>query len=159
MADEQPSDDHLPEHASRRERLASRRHRVRILTVCGLIAVLIAGGAAAFALHAHNADSAPNTDQASDVDANHVNKNLTLLKKAKPPRRLTHDNPLKLWIGGDSLAGSFGPALGDKVGATGVVQTTVDYKVSSGLSTHIRATMFGGRFGGMASSPSNCQCG
>jgi hypothetical protein len=40
---------------------------------------------------------------------------------------------LKLWVGGDSLAGSFGFALGDQTAATGVVQTTVDYKVSSGL--------------------------
>ncbi|HVJ97902.1 MAG TPA: DUF459 domain-containing protein, partial [Acidimicrobiia bacterium] len=48
-------------------------------------------------------------------------------------RPLTHDAPLRLWVGGDSLAGSFGPALGDLVGATGVAKTTVDYKVSSGL--------------------------
>src|ERR1700758_329564 len=32
-------------------------------------------------------------------------------------------------------------------------------KVSSGLSTHMRDTMCFGRCGGMASSPSNCQCG
>ena len=40
---------------------------------------------------------------------------------------------MNLWIGGDSLAGSFGPALGDQVGATGVVKTVIDYKTSSGL--------------------------
>jgi hypothetical protein len=40
---------------------------------------------------------------------------------------------LRLWIGGDSLAGSFGPALGQTGGATGVVKATIDYKVSSGL--------------------------
>jgi len=39
-----------------------------------------------------------------------------------------------LWIGGDSLAGSFGPALGQTAGATGVVDATIDYKVSSGLA-------------------------
>ena len=50
-----------------------------------------------------------------------------------PPRTLSHADPLKLWVGGDSLAGSFGPALGDQVGATGVVKTVIDYKVSSGL--------------------------
>jgi hypothetical protein len=47
---------------------------------------------------------------------------------------LSHDRPLKLWIGGDSLAGSFGPALGQVAGATGVVDATIDYKVSSGLA-------------------------
>ncbi|HEY5173721.1 MAG TPA: SGNH/GDSL hydrolase family protein [Acidimicrobiia bacterium] len=53
--------------------------------------------------------------------------------KALPERKLDHTNPLRLWIGGDSLAGSFGPALGDRVGATGIVKTVIDYKVSSGL--------------------------
>jgi hypothetical protein len=48
-------------------------------------------------------------------------------------RTLSHDHPLRLWVGGDSLAGLLGPALGDQVGATGVVSTRVDYKVSSGL--------------------------
>ena len=51
-----------------------------------------------------------------------------------PPRRISHSDPLRLWIGGDSLAGSFGPALGQIAGATGVVDATVDYKVSSGLA-------------------------
>jgi hypothetical protein len=61
-------------------------------------------------------------------------------------RKLDHAHPLSLWVGGDSLAGSFGPALGDEVGATGVVKTVIDYKVSSGLwsndirNWHERAT-------------------
>ena len=41
--------------------------------------------------------------------------------------------PLDLWVGGDSLAGLLGPALGDQVGATGIVKTVIDYKTSSGL--------------------------
>lgn len=48
---------------------------------------------------------------------------------------LTVDDPLRLWIGGDSLAGSLGPALGEQVAATGVVATTFDSRVSSGLAT------------------------
>jgi len=100
-----------------------------------LVAVLIAGAAAAFALHAHNADSATNSGHPSATDPSHaIDPNLGLLRKTHPPRRLTHDNPLKLWIGGDSLAGSFGPALGQMAGATGVVKATIDYKVSSGLA-------------------------
>jgi hypothetical protein len=55
------------------------------------------------------------------------------VSKAVALRKLDHAHPLKLWVGGDSLAGSFGPALGDEVGATGVVETRVDYRVSSGL--------------------------
>jgi hypothetical protein len=48
---------------------------------------------------------------------------------------LTPDDPLRLWIGGDSLAGSLGPSLGAMTGATGVVQPTFHSKVSSGLES------------------------
>ena len=42
--------------------------------------------------------------------------------------------PSKLWIGGDSLAGSFGPALGQTAGRDRRrADATIDYKVSSGL--------------------------
>jgi len=47
---------------------------------------------------------------------------------------LTPESPLRLWIGGDSLAGSLGPALGEQTAATGVVQPVYDSRVSSGLS-------------------------
>jgi uncharacterized protein len=47
---------------------------------------------------------------------------------------LTSDSPLRLWIGGDSLAGSLGPSLGTLAGNTGVVQGTFDSRVSSGLA-------------------------
>lgn len=48
---------------------------------------------------------------------------------------LTPDDPLRLWIGGDSLAGSLGPALGATAGATGVVAPVYDARSGSGLST------------------------
>ena len=48
---------------------------------------------------------------------------------------LTDSDPLRLWIGGDSLAGSLGPALGQISGATGVVQPQFDSRVSSGLTS------------------------
>jgi hypothetical protein len=47
---------------------------------------------------------------------------------------LTSNAPLRLWIGGDSLAGSLGPSLGTTAGDTGVVQGTFDSRVSSGLA-------------------------
>ena len=53
-------------------------------------------------------------------------------------RPLSHAEPLRLWVGGDSLPGALGPALGDVAGATGVVDTHVDYKVSSGLEPGVR---------------------
>ena len=48
---------------------------------------------------------------------------------------LTSDGPLLLWIGGDSLAGSLGPALGEVAAATGVVAPVYDSRSGSGLST------------------------
>lgn len=53
---------------------------------------------------------------------------------ADPTRALTCKDPLQLWIAGDSLAGSLGPSLGDMVASTGVVETTFDSRVSSGLN-------------------------
>ncbi|MET1000307.1 MAG: DUF459 domain-containing protein, partial [Acidimicrobiia bacterium] len=50
----------------------------------------------------------------------------------------SHEEPLELWVGGDSLAGALGPALGELTAATGIVDTQVDYKVSSGLATQVR---------------------
>jgi hypothetical protein len=48
-------------------------------------------------------------------------------------RPLSSTDPLRLWVGGDSLAGSLGPALGEVAGDTGVVQPYFDSRVSSGL--------------------------
>ncbi len=49
-------------------------------------------------------------------------------------RTLSTTDPLRLWVGGDSLAGSLGPSLGAIAGATGVVQPYFDSRVSSGLA-------------------------
>jgi hypothetical protein len=49
-------------------------------------------------------------------------------------RPLSTTDPLRLWVGGDSLAGSLGPSLGTIAGATGVVQPYFDSRVSSGLA-------------------------
>lgn len=50
-------------------------------------------------------------------------------------RVLTAAAPLRLWIGGDSLAGSLGPSLGAMTAATGVVQPQFNSRVSSGLNS------------------------
>jgi hypothetical protein len=52
----------------------------------------------------------------------------------EPSRRaLNALQPLKIWVGGDSLAGALGPSLGRMVGTTGVAQAYVDSRVSTGL--------------------------
>jgi hypothetical protein len=57
------------------------------------------------------------------------------LKRKEPPRPLSHAAPLRLWIGGDSIAGDLGYQLGPLVAKLGIVRAHVDYKVSSGLAS------------------------
>jgi hypothetical protein len=49
--------------------------------------------------------------------------------------QLSVTQPLRVWIGGDSLAGSLGPTLGELLAATGIVAPTWDSRISSGLSS------------------------
>jgi len=49
------------------------------------------------------------------------------------PRALSPEDPLRLWVGGDSLAGALGPALGELGSGSGVVRTWYDSHTSSGL--------------------------
>jgi hypothetical protein len=58
------------------------------------------------------------------------------LKQKKPPRPLSNAAPLRLWIGGDSLSGELGYAIGPMLTKLGIVKTHVDYKVSSGLASN-----------------------
>jgi hypothetical protein len=52
----------------------------------------------------------------------------------EPSRRALNPlQPLKIWVGGDSLAGALGPSLGRMVGQTGVAQAYVDSRISTGL--------------------------
>ncbi len=50
---------------------------------------------------------------------------------AGPPSR---ENPAKVFIVGDSDAGTFGPYLQELLDGTQIVETSLDYKVSSGLA-------------------------
>lgn len=48
-------------------------------------------------------------------------------------RELTGKDPLRVYIGGDSLVGSFGRELAENLGDTGVIKATYDSRPSSGL--------------------------
>jgi hypothetical protein len=48
-------------------------------------------------------------------------------------RKPTHDNPLRVYVGGDSLTGSYGLNLATDLGNTGVIKAAYDSRVSSGL--------------------------
>jgi hypothetical protein len=123
-----------PEASSgRRARLQARRRRAHKFAVAAIVvgvALVVAAAGLAFYNSKGTSEAAaagPTTTQpaAAVTDLPGV--------KAEKLRALDHEHPLRVWIGGDSLAGAFGFALGDSLGATGVVRTLVDYKVSSGL--------------------------
>ena len=46
----------------------------------------------------------------------------------------TRRDPLRVWVGGDSLTSEFGPALADRLARTGRAKTEVEYRFSTGLS-------------------------
>ncbi|HEX5097347.1 MAG TPA: hypothetical protein VFX21_15070, partial [Acidimicrobiia bacterium] len=137
-----PDDDVSP--TSRSDRLARRRHRIRWVAVLVVaLIVLAAGSVAAFTL----TDEQPAVTSATTVPAGRVDNtsgtehslgDVSDVSSTAPTRPLSNDEPLRLWIGGDSLSGSLGMALGEMTAPLGIVKATVDYKISSGLSNKIR---------------------
>jgi hypothetical protein len=98
-----------------------------------LMLVLIVG----VVLVVTGAVSLPGADDARRAGAAHeptTTTSTTTTARTTRHRALTPDDPLRLWIGGDSLAGSVGPSLGQITADTGVVQPQFFSKVSSGLS-------------------------
>ena len=123
-----------PDTDSRRARLATRRRRMRIVGAVAAVVLIALCVGAAMALRSNDDTSATPADhRAVRRNRPQPDSSIATAKKLGPPRAISHDDPLRLWIAGDSLSGSFGPALGQTGGATGVVDTTIDYKVSSGL--------------------------
>jgi hypothetical protein len=129
---------------TRSDRLARRRHRIRWVAVLVVaLIVLGAGTVAAFTMTdeqpASTAATTPPNNQVDDsFDNEHSLPELSDVSNTVETRPLSNDQPLRLWIGGDSLSGALGMALGEMTAPLGIVKTTVDYKISSGLSNGIR---------------------
>ncbi|MGO9872703.1 MAG: DUF459 domain-containing protein [Acidimicrobiia bacterium] len=128
------TDEPSPDSQTRRTRLATRRRRIHVVGVVALIALVAAAVGTATALRNDDSSAPPSSKHALGTTVDPTTPPNGSSNVLTPPRPLSHSDPLRLWIGGDSLAGSFGPALGQIAGATGVVDATVDYKVSSGLA-------------------------
>jgi hypothetical protein len=131
----------IPVHGSRRDRLAAtRRRRHRRFAVIAAVVVVAGGATAAYAaVHADDGSAAgASHTPAAQALAGRASGSQAIksLQQHGPPRIVSHSQPLNLWVGGDSIAGEIGPALGKIAGATGVVHTQVDYKVSSGLASN-----------------------
>jgi len=116
----------------RAQRRRRRRARQRVLGV--LVTALVLFGAAVTTTGLVSLSKSERAKAASSAEPALSSSSSTTRAVAKH-RALTPDEPLKLWIGGDSLAGSLGPALGAMTAATGVVAPQYDSRVSSGLAT------------------------
>jgi len=125
-----PSDDDATPNGSRRAQ-RERRRRIwhRSLTAGVAVALLAAGTAFAVTgpLQSDDGHSMSRSDSVTGVPASGASPMNTCRAPLNP------GDPLRLWIGGDSLAGSLGPSLGELAGKTGVVQPVLDSRVSSGL--------------------------
>jgi hypothetical protein len=125
--------DHLTPSGARHEHRVTARHRAQLAVWSGVIVIVVALGA----LIATDTVRFPRpTGPRLSGDASALTANGRIVDTpVAAPRPLTPDQPLRLWIAGDSLAGSLGPSLGDLTAATGVVQPVYDSRVSSGLTT------------------------
>jgi hypothetical protein len=119
--------------ATRQARAATARRRQRrrlvIVSIAAIVSLTIIGAAAGVVVAMHESDDLPRRAVAPPST---TSTTVPLAEECRTP--LTFDDPLRLWIGGDSLAGSLGPALGEQTADTGVVLPTYDARTSSGLS-------------------------
>ena len=122
--------------SQRRADLADRRGRYsRLAALVGGLFVVLAAVAAALVLT--GVITVPGSD---GTHLNAAARRSTATTTTRPRsvahrRALTPADPLRLWVAGDSLAGSIGPSLGQVAANTGVVQPQYDSRVSSGLLT------------------------
>lgn len=127
-----PSDHTTPSGARHQHRVTARRHARAVLWSAGTIIVV---GLLAIVLTDSVRLPRPSGPRLAGP-ANALTGNARVADgPLPPPRALAADQPLRLWIAGDSLAGSLGPSLGDMTAATGVVQPVYDSRVSTALTT------------------------
>jgi len=118
-----------------REEREQRSRRTRNVLI-GVVVLLVLVGAAVVATGVVNfgGDDGKEAGGSVRVASAATSSIATTSTTGRECRALSSADPLRLWVGGDSLAGSLGPALGAITGATGVVQPYFDSRVSSGLS-------------------------
>ena len=135
-----PSETSDQDANSRRARLVARRQPPRRGSRSWPSLVVAHRGAVAAAAYAVN-DNDPNA-HAAGPPATTTHADSAATATLVPPRavkaaaaaQLDHDDPLRLWVGGDSLAGLVRPRARRPASARPASsKTAIDYKVSSGL--------------------------
>jgi hypothetical protein len=128
-----------------RQRLPSRvyatRRVVAAITTVAVLFLIYSVGTAVFGAPDHHTDAAPPapstalivSDGKTPLTAASTSTTTTELLP-KPKTTPSKADPAELYVAGDSDAGTFGPYLEKLMKQTGMVTTTLDYKVSSGLS-------------------------
>lgn len=130
------SDDLTP-HSRAEARLARhrrRRRRIEIGAVVAVVALIAGAGGALWATGSGPFASTTTTTSTAADDRPTVERQPRRTGTPSCGRALSPGKPLRLWIAGDSLAGSLGPALGQQTADTGVVAPVYDSRVSSGLA-------------------------
>ena len=118
---------------ARRRRHQRRRRTVSLISV--LVLVILAASATAYAQRGNISflSTQPAPEKIVEKNDRVVDRPSKLVTGVQR-RALTTKQPLRLWIGGDSLAGSLGPGLGKIAADTGVVAPVYESRVSSGLA-------------------------
>jgi hypothetical protein len=136
-ADEPPTPGRSRRDRRTAKRARAHRRRRQVVGIALTIVVLAAGTAVATDAVRLSSQDKPQLSRSTVVadGSSHSTSTSTTLPNRTCKPNLTSADPLKVWVGGDSLAGSLGPAFGTIAGATGVVQPYFHSRVSSGLST------------------------
>jgi hypothetical protein len=137
MPDETESSDRRSRELARRSARQKRMNIVGSVLLVGIIALvaLVATDTLRVSGSGPTLASGKSTATSTTVDTNQKSQ-LKKLKADTPPRALSNEAPLRLWVGGDSLSGELGLQLGQMVEELGIVKAHVDYKVSSGLANN-----------------------
>jgi hypothetical protein len=144
--------DSTPSRPAARRRVSRQRYIVRrlVAAVVGLVVLLAAGFGLVKAIGVLGGSSddgvaegsGPSTTTATATMPAATNAATTPVPTSPPPTVAattvpavpTKDHPAKVLVVGDSDAGAFAPYLKQVLDRTGIIATTVDYKVSSGLA-------------------------
>jgi hypothetical protein len=78
----------------------------------------------------------PGTDVVTSPSENQPSEDAEPSPSESPPAPHvpTRRDPLRVWVGGDSLTSEFGPALADRLARTNRAKTEVEYRFSTGLA-------------------------
>ena len=144
-----PDERRSPRHPPSRRRPTPAQYRRRRVVALVLVVVLAAGiyGIGRALLGGEPSAAAPPATEAAVTagpDSVAPDSSSATSAQTAPPATETipaanvgvpsADNPVKMYVAGDSDAGTFGPYLQTLMKKTGMVDVTLDYKVSTGLA-------------------------